>query len=90
MPGRRAAWLTGAGLSVVNSELFTWPVEFPDEPTLWTLATGPAMLGAVIGTLTTDQLSEARATFTNLLADYRHPNGSYTLPYACQILWGAR
>ena len=90
MPGRRAAWLRDAGLSEVHSELFPWQVELPDEPSLWALASGPAMLGSITGAITPAQLSEVRTTFGEVLSDYRRPDGSYVLPYACQVLRGTR
>ncbi|MFI5841345.1 class I SAM-dependent methyltransferase [Catenuloplanes sp. NPDC051500] len=89
MPGRREAWLTAAGLSGVTSELFAWDVEFPDGDSLWELATGPAMLGAVLGGLGEEQLASARVEFDRLLADYRRADGSYSLPYACRIISGS-
>lgn len=89
MPGRREAWLTAAGFAEVHSELFAWQVPFVDESSLWALATGPAMLGAVAAELGPDKLAQAHSVFTDLLADYRRPDGSYVLPYACRVLWGS-
>jgi ubiquinone/menaquinone biosynthesis C-methylase UbiE len=89
MPGRRESWLTRAGLVDVNSELWSWPVEFPDESSAWELATGPVMFGAALQGLD-DQLAKARTEFSRLLADYRRPDGSYLLPYACRLIWGSR
>jgi ubiquinone/menaquinone biosynthesis C-methylase UbiE len=89
MPGRREAWLTAAGLSVVDSELFAWDVDFADGDGMWELATGPAMLGAVLGGLGEGQLAAARIEFDRLLAEYRRADGSYSLPYACRIIHGS-
>jgi len=90
MPGRREAWLSAAGFPTVHSELFAWRVPFPDESSLWALATGPAMLGAVIGELAPARLAQAHSVFIDLLADYRRPDGSYIVPYACRVLRGSR
>ena len=90
MPGRRESWLTRAGLAGVDSELWSWTVEFPDEPSMWELAAGPAMLGAVLPGLDDAQLAKARTRFGRLMADYRHADGSYLLPYACRLIWGSR
>lgn len=90
MPGRRESWLTRAGLVDVDSELWSWTVEFPDEQSMWELATGPAMLGAVLRGLDDAQLTKARAEFGRLLADYRRADGSHLLPYACRLIWGSR
>ena len=89
LPGRRESWLTRAGLDV-DSELWCWTVEFPDEASMWEPATGPAMLGAVVQGLGDDQLAKARTEFDRLLADYRRVDGSYLLPYACRLIWGRR
>jgi SAM-dependent methyltransferase len=35
-------------------------------------------------------LSAARDRFAELLAEYRAPDGSYTLPYACRLIRGRR
>jgi hypothetical protein len=48
------------------------------------------MLGAVAADLGPDELAQAHGVFTDLLADYRRPDGSYVLPYACRVLWGTR
>ncbi|MCA2216543.1 class I SAM-dependent methyltransferase [Jidongwangia harbinensis] len=90
MPGRREQWLVQAGLSEVASELWSWSVEFPHESAMWELATGPAMLGAVLKDADDDLLARARVRFGDLLSDYRSPEGSYTLPYACRLIWGRR
>lgn len=90
MPGRRETWLTTAGFSDVRSELFSWSVEFADETSMWDLAVGPAMLGAVVGGLDPDRLDEVRTEFDELLSDYRRADGSYVLPYACRVLSGCR
>ena len=90
MPGRRESWLSAAGLSEVNSELFSWPVEFADEASMWDLAAGPAMLGAVVGGLDPDRRDKIRTEFDDLLSDYRRADGSHVLPYACRVLWGRR
>ena len=90
MPGRRESWLAGAGLSEVNSALFTWPVHFADEASMWDLVAGPAMLGAIVGGLDPDRLEKMRTAFDDLLSDYRQADGSYVLPYACRLLWGSR
>lgn len=89
MPGRRESWLVAAGLADVKSELWSWQVEFPDEQSMWNLVTGPAMLGAVLQGLDGEQLATARTEFGLLLADYRRPDGSYVLPYACRMIWGS-
>jgi ubiquinone/menaquinone biosynthesis C-methylase UbiE len=90
MPGRRESWLATAGLSDVDSELFSWPVDFVDEASMWDLVSGPAMLGAVVSGLDPDRLDKIRAEFGDLLSDYRRVDGSYVLPYACRVLWGRR
>jgi ubiquinone/menaquinone biosynthesis C-methylase UbiE len=90
MPGRREAWLADAGFTVVRSEPFTWQVEFRDEAVLWELANDPVFLGTVTGGLGPDQLAQVRQGMLELLADYRAADGSYVLPYACRMLWGAR
>jgi len=90
MPGRRESWLTQAGLVDVDSELWSWSAEFADEPSMWDIAAGPAILGAVLPALSGDQLGEARTEFDRLLADYRRSDGSYLLPYACRLIWGSR
>jgi hypothetical protein len=82
MPGRRERWLSHAGLSEVDSELWSWPGEFPDEAAMWELATGPAMLGAVLKDVDDDILASARVRFGDLLSDYRRSDGSFALPYA--------
>ena len=90
MPGRRERWLSQAGLAEVDSELWSWLVEFPDESAMWELATGPAMLGAVLKDVDDDVLASARVRFGDLLSDYRRSDGSFALPYACRLMWGRR
>ncbi len=65
MPRRREAWLEKAGLSDVHSEPWSWTVEFPDEPSMWSLATGPAMLGAVLDGLDDEQLAQPGLSSTD-------------------------
>jgi ubiquinone/menaquinone biosynthesis C-methylase UbiE len=90
MPGQRESWLAEAGLVDVDSELWSWTVEFADEPSMWDIAASPAILGSVLPTLSGDQLGEARTEFDRVLADYRRSDGSYLLPYACRLIWGSR
>lgn len=90
MPGRREAWLRSAGFAEVRSELFSWSVGFADEARLWEFADDPMFLRSVAGDLDTAQLAQVRATLFDLVAEYRQADGSYRLPYACRILWGAR
>jgi len=90
MPGRRESWLAAAGPSDVRSELFSWPVEFADEASMWDLAAGPAMFGRTLSGLDPDRLDTIRAEFDDLLSDYRRADGSYVLPHACRVLWGHR
>jgi len=90
MPGRREAWLTKAGMSVVESELFAWPVEFTNEAEMWDLAVGPAILGAILGELSPESRLDVRREFVALLADYQRADGTYILPYACRLIWGRR
>ncbi|GIJ48253.1 hypothetical protein Val02_51390 [Virgisporangium aliadipatigenens] len=89
MPGRREAWLRDAGLTV-NGETFGWPVEFADRDALWDFADDPVFLGPVAGHLDAERLAHVREVLLDLLDDYRGADGSYVLPYACRILWGAR
>lgn len=90
MLGRREAWLAGAGLTDLHSELFSWDVDFPDEAALWTLVSGPGALGAFAGALDDDTLSGIRQRFDELLAHYRRDDGSYQLPFACRLITGRR
>lgn len=90
MPRRRESWLEKAGFSDVHSGPWSWIVEFPDEQRMWDLATGPAMLGAVLGGLDGEQLAQARIEFRRLLADYRRSDGTYAVPYECRLIWGRR
>jgi hypothetical protein len=90
MPGRREAWLDRAGFPVVDSELVTWHVDFAGEAEMWELASGPAMLGAVLRDADPEALAAVRRTLGELLADYRRADGSYRLPYGCRLLRGQR
>jgi ubiquinone/menaquinone biosynthesis C-methylase UbiE len=90
MVGRREASLADAGLTELNSELFSWQVDFPDEAAMWDLVSGPSSLGAFAGEIDEDTLTAIRHQFDDLLAHYRRADDSYRLPYACRLLSGRR
>lgn len=90
MPQRRERWLHDAGLLAVDSELFAWNADFTDEQTLWDFATGPGLFQQSFAGLPAEELPSVRATFDRLLAEYRHQDGSYRLPYECRLIWGRR
>jgi ubiquinone/menaquinone biosynthesis C-methylase UbiE len=90
MLGRREAWLTGAGLTDLQSELFTWEVDFPDEKSLWALVSGLGSLGAFAGPLDEATLTGIRHRFDDLVSHCRRADRSYRLPYACRLISGQR
>jgi ubiquinone/menaquinone biosynthesis C-methylase UbiE len=89
-PGRRERWLGEAGLSQINSELFSWNYNFPDFETVWELFAGPGMAVELMMSLSETQRADMRQHMTALLAPYRRPDGTYCLPETCRLIWGAR
>ena len=85
-PGLRESWLRGAGLVDVTSEIFSWEAGFPDEAALWSLAAGPAMLGAF-----SPKIDDAiRDAFGAAMAEHRGADGSYAIPYACRLIFARK
>jgi ubiquinone/menaquinone biosynthesis C-methylase UbiE len=89
-PGQREQWLGEAGLSQINSELFSWNYDFPDFETIWELFAGPGMAAALMEPLSETQRADMYQRMTALLALYRKPNGTYCLPETCRLIWGTR
>ncbi|GLY93812.1 class I SAM-dependent methyltransferase [Actinoplanes sp. NBRC 103695] len=85
-PGLRESWLRGAGLVDVTSETFGWNADFRDEAALWSLASGPAMLGA----FSTNIDDAIRDAFRAAMAEHRGADGSYTIPYACRLIFARK
>jgi hypothetical protein len=83
--------LSEAGLSVVESELFRWNMEFASQSDLWHFLSRP-------GGLFTQQFAElnetnkehVRSEVIGTLAPYLQNGGRYQIPHACRLLWGRR
>lgn len=85
----RARLLRESGLGVVRSELFSWSYEFASFDDVWALVSG---MGGFTGqaTLSPAAQQQAKQEVAAALAAHRQPDGAYSIPHACRLLFGQR
>lgn len=88
--GLRTGLLRGAGLGVVETEMFAWTMEFESFDALWELAVGPGVFERQFAALGAAAREAVRARLGELLAPHRVEVGAYRLPHACRLIWGQR
>jgi len=87
--GRRQALLEQVGLAPVHSAMFAWDYRFASADEPWALVrsmdrfTGQAALAP-------EAQAEVRRELDLALAAYRQADGTWTIPHACRLIWGAR
>jgi hypothetical protein len=81
--------LSEAGLSVVESELFRWNMEF-NQSDLWKFLSGPGLFTRQFGELDEANKEQVRSEVIGTLALYLQNDGRYQIPHACRLLWGQR
>ena len=83
--------LSEAGLSVVESELFRWNMEFANQSDLWQLLSGPGgPFSRHFAELDETKKEQVRSEVMGTLAPYLQNDGRYQIPHACRLLWGQR
>ena len=83
--------LSEAGLSVVESELFRWNMEFANQSDLWQLLSGPGgPFSRQFAELNETNKEQVRSEVIATLAPYLQNDGRYQIPHACRLLWGQR
>ena len=86
--GLRTGLLRDVGLGVVESEMFSWTMNFGSFDALWEFVAGPGVFQRQFATLTPAGGAQARRDLEERLAPYRDATGAYGLPHACRLLWG--
>jgi ubiquinone/menaquinone biosynthesis C-methylase UbiE len=79
-----------AGLSVVESELFRWNMEFANQSDLWQFFSGPGLFNRQFAELDETNKEQVRSEVIGTLAPYLQNEGRYQIPHACRLLWGQR
>ena len=83
--------LSEAGLSVVESELFRWNMEFANQSELWELTSRPGgLFTRQFAELNETDKEQVRSEVIGALAPYLQDDGRYQIPHACRLLWGQR
>jgi ubiquinone/menaquinone biosynthesis C-methylase UbiE len=88
--GLRTGLLRDAGLRVVETEMFTWTMEFESFDVLWELISGPGVFERQFATLDAPAREAVRHRVSELLAPHRDEAGAYHLPHSCRLIWGQR
>jgi SAM-dependent methyltransferase len=87
--GLRARLLEEAGLTVLGSELFSWPYELDSFEESWDLLGRMRMVTGHAG-LAPEAEPQIKRELADALAAYRGPSGGYRIPHACRLIWGQR
>jgi hypothetical protein len=82
--------LSEAGLSVVESELFRWNMEFANQSDLWLLSRPGGLFTRQFAELNETNKEQVRSEVIGTLAPYLQNDGRYQIPHACRLLWGQR
>jgi SAM-dependent methyltransferase len=83
--------LSEAGLSVVESELFRWNMEFANQSDLWQFLSRPGgLFTRQFAELNETNKEQVRSEVIGTLAPYLQNDGRYQIPHACRLLWGQR
>lgn len=87
--GLRARVLEEAGLTVLGSELFSWPYELERFDDAWDLLSRMGMIRGH-GELAPEAEPQVRRELEDALSAYRDASGGYQIPHACRLLFGQR
>jgi SAM-dependent methyltransferase len=83
--------LSEAGLSVVESEMFRWNMEFANQSDLWQLLSRPGgLFSRQLAELNETNKEQVRSEVIGMLAPYLQNDGRYQIPHTCRLLWGQR
>ncbi len=82
-------WLTDAGLSTVDSDLFSWKIAVPDFETWWNYNTAAGSLNPLFDGLEDEERQSARDHMSRLLNEFQ-TTGGYELNSRCRLVFGSR
>ena len=89
-PGLRERLLREAGISTVNTEMFSWPMPVPSAAAVWAFASAPVPFGRALDSLAGRELEIVRRELEQATAEFRAADGTYTFPMACRLFWGSK
>jgi len=87
-PGLRELLLREAGISTLQTQLFSWQLPMPSLAAVWAAISAPVPFGAALDSLGGSDLETVRSELEQETAAFRTPGGSYTFPMTCRLFWG--
>ena len=89
-PGLRERLLSEAGISTLNTEMFSWQIPMPSAAAVWAFASAPVPFGRALDSLAGRELEIVRRELEQATAEFRAADGTYTFPMACRLFWGSK